>query len=54
MYKVEYIFKYKIIKDVLPLGGLLLLLVGLNSSVSSPTSEQVCKNRGGAMSVHPW
>ena len=29
--------------DVLPLGGLFLLLMGLNSSLSSPTSEQVCK-----------
>ena len=27
---------------VLPSGGLFLLLMGLNSSLSSPTSEQVC------------
>ena len=29
-------------EDVLPLGGLFILLMGLNSSLSSPTSEQVC------------
>ena len=31
---------------VIPSGGLFLLLMGLNSSLSSPTSEQVCKKRG--------
>ena len=38
--------------DVLPLGGLFLLLMGLNSSLSSPTSEQVCK-KGGGLEVDP-
>ena len=32
--------------DMLPLGGLFLLM-SLNSSLSSPTSEQVCKKEGG-------
>ena len=43
--------------DVLPLGGLVLLM-GLNSSLSSPTTEQVCKNGvdgwlGGNVDVAP-
>ena len=33
--------------DVLPSGSLFLLFMRLNSSLSSLTSEQVCKKRGG-------
>ena len=36
--------------DVLPSGGLFLLM-GLNSSLSSPTSEQVSENKDGATSA---
>ena len=44
--------KKKKTRDVLLSGGLFLLM-GLNSALSSPTSEQVCKKRGGGKSVGP-
>ena len=37
--------------DVLPSGGLFLLFMGLNSSLSSPNSEQVCKKGGGTVGL---
>ena len=41
---------------MLPLGSLFLLM-GLNSSLSSPTSEQVCKKKGEGsvgLSLNNW
>ena len=39
--------------DVLPSGGL-FLLKGLNSALSAPTVEQVCKKRGGGSRFGPF
>ena len=42
----------KIIKsEMLPSGDLFSILMGLNSFLSSPTSEQGCKNRWGGGNV---
>ena len=37
---------------LLPSGGLFLLIMGLNSPLSSPTSEQVCSKKGGGGGVN--